>query len=147
VTTEIAEAVEAAETPVIPAPSRVQATGKRKSSIARVILEPGAGEVLCNGRPIEQFFGRETLVAIARRPLGVAAAEGRFKITARLHGGGVSGQAGALSHGIAKALIEVDESLRPVLKAEGLLTRDARIKERKKAGLKGARKRPQFSKR
>jgi small subunit ribosomal protein S9 len=127
--------------------TRYRATGKRKSAIARVIMTPGTGQISCNGRPIEEFFGRKVLVTQARTPLVVTGSEGRFDVVALLHGGGVSGQAGALRHGIAKALTVVDESLRPDLKREGFLTRDARIKERKKAGLKGARKRPQFSKR
>jgi small subunit ribosomal protein S9 len=129
------------------APARYQATGKRKTSVARVILTPGDGTITCNGRPIDEFFGRKVLVTTALRPIVAAGLEGRFTVTARLHGGGVSGQAGALRHGIARALVAADENLRTELKREGFLTRDARIKERKKAGLKGARKRPQFSKR
>ena len=127
--------------------ARYRATGKRKSAVARVIMTPGTGQISCNGRPVEEFFGRKVLVTQARTPFVVTGSEGRFDVIALLHGGGVSGQAGALRHGIAKALTVVDESLRPDLKREGFLTRDARIKERKKAGLKGARKRPQFSKR
>jgi small subunit ribosomal protein S9 len=127
--------------------ARYRATGKRKSAVARVTLTPGSGVIVCNGRPIDEFFGRAVLVTQARMPLAATGTEGRFDVSARLHGGGVSGQAGALRHGIAKALTVVDETLRPDLKREGFLTRDARIKERKKAGLKGARKRPQFSKR
>jgi small subunit ribosomal protein S9 len=127
--------------------ARYRATGKRKSAVARVTLTPGTGVIVCNGRPIDEFFGRAVLVTQARMPLAATGTEGRFDVSARLHGGGVSGQAGALRHGIAKALTVVDEALRPDLKREGFLTRDARIKERKKAGLKGARKRPQFSKR
>lgn len=130
-----------------PVADRTRATGKRKTSVARVIMFPGDGTVTCNGRPIDQFFGRASLVTDAKRPFGVAGVEDRYSVVARLHGGGISGQAGALRHGIARALIAVDETLRPELKKAGLLTRDARIKERKKAGLKGARKRPQFSKR
>ena len=128
-------------------PARYLATGKRKNSIARVILTPGDGAPTCNGRDIDSFFGRRALVTQALAPLTAAGLEGRFQVTARLHGGGISGQAGALRHGIAKALVEADENLRTELKRQGFLTRDARIKERKKAGLKGARKRPQFSKR
>ena len=124
-----------------------RATGKRKTSIARVTLTPGTGTITCNGRPIDEFFGRPVLVTQARMPLAATGTEGRFDVTAILHGGGISGQAGALRHGIARALTVADETLRPELKREGFLTRDARIKERKKAGLKGARKRPQFSKR
>ena len=127
--------------------ARYRATGKRKSSVARVTLTPGTGTITCNGRPIDDFFGRRVLVTQARMPLVASGTEGRFDVTAILHGGGASGQAGALRHGIAKALTVADEALRPELKKEGFLTRDARIKERKKAGLKGARKRPQFSKR
>ncbi len=127
--------------------ARYRATGKRKSAVARVTLTPGSGEITCNGRSIDEFFGRKVLVTEARQPLTVTGTEGRFDVVALLHGGGVSGQAGALRHGIARALTVADEALRPDLKREGFLTRDARIKERKKAGLKGARKRPQFSKR
>jgi small subunit ribosomal protein S9 len=127
--------------------ARYRATGKRKSAVARVTLTPGSGEITCNSRPIDEFFGRKVLVTEARGPLTVTGTEGRFDVVALLHGGGVSGQAGALRHGIARALTVADEALRPDLKREGFLTRDARIKERKKAGLKGARKRPQFSKR
>jgi small subunit ribosomal protein S9 len=124
-----------------------RATGKRKNAVARVILTPGDGTITCNGRPVDEFFGRAVLVTQARMPFVTTGTEGRFDVVALLHGGGVSGQAGALRHGIAKALTAADENLRPDLKKEGFLTRDARIKERKKAGLKGARKRPQFSKR
>lgn len=131
-----------------PAAERYRATGKRKNAVARVTLVPGGtGQITCNGRPIEQFFGRPVLVTQAKAPLATTGTEGRFDVVALLHGGGVSGQAGALRHGIARALTVADEGLRPDLKREGFLTRDARIKERKKAGLKGARKRPQFSKR
>jgi small subunit ribosomal protein S9 len=126
---------------------RTRGTGRRKNSVARVILTPGDGTITCNGRPIEQFFGRATLVTKAKMPLIAVGGEARYSVVALLHGGGVSGQAGALRHGIARALVKVDETLRPELKKQGFLTRDARIKERKKAGLKGARKRPQFSKR
>ncbi|MCU0307387.1 MAG: 30S ribosomal protein S9 [Thermoleophilia bacterium] len=126
---------------------RVQATGKRKTSVARVILVPGDGTITCNGRPIDQYFGRKVLVTTAAQPLVTSGTQGSYSVVARLHGGGISGQAGALRHGIARALVQVDEALRGDLKKEGFLTRDAREKERKKAGLKGARKRPQFSKR
>jgi small subunit ribosomal protein S9 len=129
------------------AAARYRATGKRKTSVARVTLTPGTGTITCNGRPIDEFFGRPVLVTQARMPLTATGTEGRFDVSAILHGGGISGQAGALRHGIARALTVADEALRPELKREGFLTRDARIKERKKAGLKGARKRPQFSKR
>jgi small subunit ribosomal protein S9 len=127
--------------------ARYRATGKRKNAVARVTLVPGSGEITCNGRPIDEFFGRPVLVTQARAPFATTSTEGRFDVVALLHGGGVSGQAGALRHGIARALTVADENLRAELKREGFLTRDARIKERKKAGLKGARKRPQFSKR
>ena len=127
--------------------ARYRATGKRKTSVARVTLTPGTGQITCNGRPIDEFFGRPVLVTEARMPLAATGTEGRFDVEAILHGGGITGQAGALRHGIARALTVADEALRPELKKEGFLTRDARIKERKKAGLKGARKRPQFSKR
>ena len=126
---------------------RIQAPGKRKTSVARIILEPGDGTITCNGRPIDDFFGRKVLVTEAKSPLVIAGVEGQFNVKARLDGGGISGQAGALRHAVARALVEMDENLRPELKREGFLTRDAREKERKKAGLKGARKRPQFSKR
>ena len=124
---------------------RIQATGKRKTSVARIILEPGDGTITCNGRPIDDFFGRKVLVTEAKSPLVIAGVEGQFNVKARLDGGGISGQAGALRHAVARALVEMDENLRPELKREGFLTRDAREKERKKAGLKGARKRPRFS--
>ena len=126
---------------------RFTATGKRKTSVARVILAPGEGKVLCNGRSAEEYFGRPVLVTTALKPLITTSTAGTYDVIARLHGGGPAGQAGALRHGIARALCAADENLRPELKKEGLLTRDAREKERKKAGLKGARKRPQFSKR
>lgn len=129
------------------AQARYRATGKRKTSIARVTLTPGDGTITCNGRSVDAYLGRPALVAQTKKPLVLTGLEGSYDVVARLHGGGVSGQAGALRHGIARALCEVDPNLRVELKREGLLTRDARIKERKKAGLKGARKRPQFSKR
>jgi small subunit ribosomal protein S9 len=123
------------------------ATGKRKTSVARVRLIPGSGNVLVNGQTLREYFGRETLTQIVRTPLVETSTEGRYDIVAKLHGGGKSGQAGALRHGIARALVEADPSLRTDLKRSGFLTRDARMVERKKAGLKKARKRPQFSKR
>ncbi|HYZ70103.1 MAG TPA: 30S ribosomal protein S9 [Thermoleophilaceae bacterium] len=112
-----------------------------------MILKPGSGSYTVNGRPIEQFFPRATLQLAARQPLQTVGFEDRMDVVARLHGGGVSSQAGALRHGIARALVEADPSLRGELKRRGFLTRDARAKERRKAGLKKARKRPQFSKR
>jgi small subunit ribosomal protein S9 len=127
--------------------AQYRGTGKRKTSVARVILRPGDGATWINGRPLETYFGREALRTTATAPLRVAGVEGRFDIRARINGGGPSGQAGALRHGIARALVEADPALRSVLKREGLLTRDARIVERKKAGLHKARKAPQFSKR
>jgi len=127
--------------------AQYQGTGKRKTSVARVILRPGDGATWINGRSLESYFPREALRTTATAPLKVAGVEGRFDIRARIRGGGPSGQAGALRHGIARALVEADPELRGVLKREGFLTRDARIVERKKAGLKKARKAPQFSKR
>ena len=128
--------------------ARYRATGKRKSAVARVTLTPGSGAITCNGRPIDEFFGRKVLVTEARQPLTVTGTEGRFDVVALLHGGGVSGQAGALRLGIARSLNEVDvEGNRPTLKKAGFLTRDARVKESKKYGLKKARKAPQYSKR
>ena len=122
-------------------------TGKRKTSVARVILRPGDGATWVNGRTLEEYFPREALRVAATAPLRAAGVDGRFDIRARLHGGGPTGQAGALRHGIARALVEADPELRGVLKREGFLTRDARKVERKKAGLHKARKAPQFSKR
>ncbi len=126
---------------------RYTATGKRKTAIARVILTPGEGRITVNNRPLEEFFGRERLRTEVRMPLKATGTDGRFDVTANIIGGGIGGQAGALKHGIAKALLQADDSLRKELRVGGFLTRDSRIKERKKAGLKGARKRPQFSKR
>jgi small subunit ribosomal protein S9 len=122
-------------------------TGKRKTSVARVILRPGNGTYTINGRPLDEFFPRPTLQRTARQPLETAGYETRMDVIAKIHGGGVSAQAGALRHGVARALVEADPNLRTELKRRGFLTRDARVKERKKAGLKKARKRPQFSKR
>ena len=137
-----------ARTPVeLAAEARYQATGKRKTSVARVILRPGKGEYKINGRPLDSYFPRPTLQHTARQPLETAGYQDSMDVVARIHGGGVSAQADALRHGIARALIEVDPQLRTDLKRRGFLTRDARAKERKKAGLKKARKRPQFSKR
>lgn len=122
-------------------------TGKRKSSVARVILVPGDGKVTVNGRPLAEYFPRQTLQSIATSPLALTGTEATFDVRARIDGGGISGQAGALRHGISRALLEADGELRVDLKKQGFLTRDARKVERKKAGLKKARKRPQFSKR
>jgi small subunit ribosomal protein S9 len=127
--------------------AQYQGTGKRKTSVARVILRPGEGSTWINGRTLEEYFPRPSLRTTATAPLRVAGVEGRFDLRARVHGGGLTGQAGALRHGLARALVEADPSLRAVLKREGFLTRDARIVERKKAGLHKARKAPQYSKR
>jgi small subunit ribosomal protein S9 len=127
--------------------ARYTATGKRKTGVARVILKPGTGTYTINGKTLEEFFPRETLQRIIRHPLEAVGYETRMDVVARMHGGGVSSQAGALRHGIARALLEADPNLRGELKRRGFLTRDPRVKERKKAGLKKARKRPQFSKR
>jgi small subunit ribosomal protein S9 len=127
--------------------SRYLATGKRKHAIARVTLLPGSGAFVINGRPIEEFFPRPLHQTTARQPLTSTGYEGSVDVRVRVHGGGISGQAGAVRHGIARALTEVDPELRGDLKRRGFLTRDARAKERRKAGLKKARKRPQFSKR
>ncbi|MBQ8005865.1 MAG: 30S ribosomal protein S9 [Clostridia bacterium] len=122
-------------------------TGRRKKSVARVRLVPGTGNVTINGRNIDEYFGLETLKLIVNQPFGVIGAEGKFDIIANVCGGGISGQAGAIRHGVARALLQADEANRPALKKAGLLTRDPRMKERKKYGLKGARRAPQFSKR
>ena len=127
--------------------ARYTATGKRKTAVARVILKPGTGVYAINGRTLEQHFPRFTLQRNIRQPLETVGYESRMDVVATMHGGGVSSQAGALRHGISRALIEADPNLRSELKRRGFLTRDARVKERKKAGLKKARKRPQFSKR
>jgi small subunit ribosomal protein S9 len=123
------------------------ATGKRKTSVARVRLMPGGGNITVNGHTIREYFGRETLSQVVRGPLLETGTEARYDVIAKLEGGGKSGQAGALKHGIARALVVADPSLRADLKKAGHLSRDARMVERKKAGLKKARKRPQFSKR
>jgi small subunit ribosomal protein S9 len=127
--------------------ARYLATGKRKNAIARVTLLPGNGKIEINGRPIEEFFPRPLHQTNASQPLTITGYENSVDVRVRVHGGGISGQAGAVRHGIARALIEVDPELRGELKRRGFLTRDARAKERRKAGLKKARKRPQFSKR
>ena len=122
-------------------------TGRRKTSVARVWLRPGQGGVLVNRRPMEEFFPRETLRLLLRQPLELTQTQGQFDVYATVAGGGNAGQAGAVRHGIARALLEYDEKLRVQLKRAGLLTRDPRVKERKKYGQPGARKRFQFSKR
>ena len=127
--------------------ARYSATGKRKTAVARVILKPGTGAYVINGRTLEEHFPRFTLQRNIRQPLEQVGYDSRMDVVARMHGGGVSAQAGALRHGISRALIEADPNLRSELKRRGFLTRDARAKERKKAGLKKARKKPQFSKR
>ena len=127
--------------------ARYRATGKRKSAIARVTLRPGTGTYLVNGRTLENHFPRVTLQRNIRQPLETVGYQDRMDVVARLHGGGISAQAGALRHGVSRALLEADPNLRGELKRRGFLTRDSRAKERKKAGLKKARKRPQFSKR
>jgi small subunit ribosomal protein S9 len=127
--------------------ARYRATGKRKTAIARVTLRPGTGTYLINGKPLNDYFPRDTLQRNIRQPLETVGYQDRMDVVARLHGGGISAQAGALRHGVSRALLEADPNLRGELKRRGFLTRDSRAKERKKAGLKKARKRPQFSKR
>ena len=122
-------------------------TGRRKKSIARVRLYPGTGAITINDRDIDEFFGLDTLKLIVRQPLELTKTTGKFDVICRVEGGGVSGQAGALRHGIARALLLASEDNRPILKKAGFLTRDPRMKERKKYGLKAARRAPQFSKR
>jgi small subunit ribosomal protein S9 len=126
----------------------VYGTGRRKSSVARVRVFPGGtGAVTINGRDIDDYFGLETLKLLVRQPLNTTETVDKVDIEATVTGGGVTGQAGAIRHGVARALLQVDDSFRPLLKAEGFLTRDPRMKERKKYGLKAARRAPQFSKR
>lgn len=122
-------------------------TGRRKNAIARVYLTPGEGNVSVNNKQVLEYFGRKTLDMVVRQPLELTNTAGRFDILVKVVGGGVSGQAGAVRHGIARALIQADPNLRPVLKRAGFLTRDPRMKERRKYGLKKARRAPQFSKR
>ena len=122
-------------------------TGRRKKSVARVRLYPGTGAITINGRDVNDYFGLETLKYIVNQPFGVTDTVGKFDIVANVQGGGFSGQAGAIRHGVARALLSSDESLKPLLKKAGFLTRDPRMKERKKYGLKAARRAPQFSKR
>ncbi|MEP3589906.1 MAG: 30S ribosomal protein S9 [Marinobacter sp.] len=122
-------------------------TGRRKSSTGWILIQPGSGNISINGRTIEEFFGRETLRMIVRQPLVVAGSEDRFDINITVKGGGISGQAGAIRHGLTRALMDYDETLRPAMREAGYVTRDARKVERKKVGLRKARKRPQFSKR
>lgn len=122
-------------------------TGRRKSSVARVRLVPGTGKITINKRDIDDYFGLETLKVVVRQPLDATKTLGKFDVLINVNGGGFTGQAGAIRHGIARALLEVNDEFRPVLKSAGYLTRDPRMKERKKYGLKAARRAPQFSKR
>ena len=122
-------------------------TGRRKKSVARVRLYPGTGVITINGRDISDYFGLDTMKLIVNQPFGVTDTVGKFDIVANVNGGGFSGQAGAIRHGVARALLSADENYKPLLKKAGFLTRDPRMKERKKYGLKGARRAPQFSKR
>ena len=122
-------------------------TGRRKSSVARVRLVPGTGKITINKRDIDDYFGLETLKVVVRQPLDATKTLGKFDVLINVNGGGFTGQAGAIRHGIARALLEVDDEFRPVLKSAGYLTCDPRMKERKKYGLKAARRAPQFSKR
>jgi len=127
--------------------AQYRGTGKRKTSVARVILKPGDGQTWVNGRTLEDYFPRGVWQKIALSPLTVAGVEGQYDLRVRVHGGGLTGQSGAVRHGIARALVEFNSELRKALKKEGLLTSDSRMKERKKYGLAGARKRFQLSKR
>ena len=146
--TEDTDAAAASRAPAkIEKGARFLATGKRKSSIARVTLLPGNGKIEINKRSIEEFFPRPLHQTMVKQPLTVSGYEGNVDVRVRVHGGGISGQAGAIRHGVARALTEIDSELRGDLKRRGFLTRDARVKERRKAGLKKARKKPQFSKR
>lgn len=122
-------------------------TGRRKSSVARVYLVPGSGNITVNKKSLDEYFGLETLKVIVKQPLVATGAEGKYDVLVNVYGGGFTGQAGAIRHGIARALLTVSADFRPVLKSAGYLTRDPRMKERKKYGLKGARRAPQFSKR
>ena len=122
-------------------------TGRRKKSVARVRLYPGTGNITVNGKTIDEYFGLETLKLIINQPFGVTETAGKFDIVANVNGGGLSGQAGAIRHGLSRALVKADEEYKPALKKAGFLTRDPRMKERKKYGLKAARRAPQFSKR
>jgi small subunit ribosomal protein S9 len=123
------------------------ATGRRKTSVARVTMKPGDGQIIINGKPVHVYFPRETMTMMLRQPIELAGITGKYNITATVSGGGLTGQAGAVRHGIARAIVDMNSDLRPRLKKEGFLTRDPREKERKKYGQKGARKRFQFSKR
>ena len=127
--------------------ARFYGTGRRKKSIARVYLMPGKGEITINKRPIDEYFGLETLKVIVRQPMVATDTVDKYDVLVNVHGGGYTGQAGAIRHGISRALLQVDDEYRPILKKAGYLTRDPRMKERKKYGLKAARRAPQFSKR
>ena len=129
------------------AKARFYGTGRRKKSVARVYLTAGTGNITINGRDIDEYLGLETLKVIVRQPLALTETEGKFDVMVNVKGGGYTGQAGAIRHGISRALLEADADYRPVLKKAGYLTRDPRMKERKKYGLKAARRAPQFSKR
>ena len=129
------------------AAERYYGTGRRKKSVARVYVMPGKGKITINKRDIDEYFGLETLKVIVRQPLVATQTEGKYDIVVNVKGGGYTGQAGAIRHGLSRALLKVDEEFRPTLKEEGFLTRDPRMKERKKYGLKAARRAPQFSKR
>ena len=127
--------------------TRFYGTGRRKSSVARVYVTPGSGKITINKRDIDHYFGLETLKMTVRQPLVLTSLEGRYDVLVNVHGGGLTGQAGAIRHGISRALVKADPDLRPAGKKAGFLTRDPRMKERKKYGLKAARRAPQFSKR
>ena len=127
--------------------ARFYGTGRRKSSVARVYVTPGSGKITINKKDIEDYFGLETLKVIVRQPFAATGTEGKYDVLVNVYGGGFTGQAGAIRHGIARALSTADDEFRPILKKAGYLTRDPRMKERKKYGLKGARRAPQFSKR
>ena len=129
------------------ASAKFYGTGRRKKSIARVYLVPGTGKITINKRNIDEYFGLETLKVIVRQPLALTETEGKFDVIVNVHGGGYTGQAGAIRHGISRALLQVDGEFRSTLKKAGFLTRDPRMKERKKPGLRKARRAPQFSKR
>ena len=129
------------------AAERYYGTGRRKKSVARVYVMPGKGKITINKRDIDEYFGLETLKVIVRQPLVATQTEGKYDIVVNVKGGGYTGQAGAIRHGLSRALLKVDEEFRPTLKKEGFLTRDPRMKELKKYGLKAARRAPQFSKR
>ena len=127
--------------------SRFYGTGRRKSSIARVYLVPGTGKVTINKKDMEEYFGLNTLKVIVNQPFAATGTTGKYDVLVNVHGGGFTGQAGAIRHGISRALLQADDEFRPILKKAGFLTRDPRMKERKKYGLKAARRAPQFSKR